>query len=91
MTLISDDRIAYLAQHLTGTLHREGLIAPSSATSAVQAVRQALGKYCLAEADIDQRVRVKIGTLKRGVAEGSREWEILYQQYYEEEIKKMSA
>lgn len=37
---------------------------------------------------IDNLVRKKIASQKRDVPEGGREWEILYRQYYQEEIDK---
>jgi hypothetical protein len=38
---------------------------------------------------VDKKVREKIASIKRGVSEGTGEWEILYRQYYNEEIDKM--
>ncbi|MFQ5742972.1 MAG: DUF507 family protein [Acidobacteriota bacterium] len=37
---------------------------------------------------IDVRVRTKIDSQKRDFPEGGREWEILYKQYYQEELDK---
>jgi len=41
-----------------------------------------------AQDQIDDEVRNKIASLKRGVQEGSREWDILYKKYYEEEAQR---
>ena len=41
-----------------------------------------------ADEAIDAMVRRKIESLKRGVPEGSGEWEILYRKYYEEETSR---
>ena len=40
------------------------------------------------EDEIDTFVRQKIAKLSRRVPEGSREWEILYRKYFEEETAK---
>ena len=40
------------------------------------------------DAMIDNLVRGKISSQKRDFPEGGREWEILYKQYYHEEIEK---
>ena len=40
------------------------------------------------DAMIDSLVREKIESQKRDFPEGGREWEILYKQYYNEEIEK---
>jgi len=37
---------------------------------------------------IEEAARRKIASQRRRIPEGSREWEILYQQYYEEEFRK---
>lgn len=37
---------------------------------------------------IDRKVRSKISSQKRDIPEGGREWEVLYWQYYEEEVQK---
>ncbi len=40
------------------------------------------------DAMVDEIVRQKIASQKRDFPEGGREWEILYKQYYNEEIEK---
>jgi len=40
------------------------------------------------EDDIDAMVRKKITTQKKEIPEGSREWDVLYRKYYEEEAAK---
>ena len=37
---------------------------------------------------IDALVRRKIESLKRGVLEGSSEWDVLYRKYFEEEVAR---
>ena len=43
------------------------------------------------EAKLDEIVRRKIATLSRKVPPGSREWDILYQRYLEEEHRKQKS
>lgn len=38
---------------------------------------------------IDKRAVQKIQSQKKAIEEGSREWEILYRKYYNEEISKL--
>ena len=52
-----------------------------------QVVRIIEGEMRADEA-IDGLVRRKIESLKRGVPEGSSEWDVLYRKYYEEETSK---
>jgi len=39
---------------------------------------------------IDKKATEKIDSQKKPIKEGSREWEILYRKYYNEEINKLS-
>ena len=43
------------------------------------------------EYQLDQSVRAKIKSQKRVIAEGSGEWDILFRQYYSEEMRKLGA
>ena len=40
------------------------------------------------EAEIDQTVRMKLASYSRPIPEGSPEWEVLYQKFIHEEVKK---
>lgn len=41
------------------------------------------------DSDIDHAVRKKIEGHKRPIIEGSREWDILYKKYFEEEVSRL--
>ncbi|MEW6456312.1 MAG: DUF507 family protein [Acidobacteriota bacterium] len=51
----------------------------------VKAIEEELKIY----EQIDEKARNKILSQKKTVVEGSREWEILYRKYYNEEIQKL--
>ena len=53
------------------------------------AVVEIMNKWLLKEEQIDKAARQKIETQKRGIPEGSAEWEILYRKYYEEEMRSL--
>ena len=53
------------------------------------AVIDILMKWLKKEEDLDKAARHKIETQKRGIPEGSAEWEILYRKYYEEEMRNL--
>jgi uncharacterized protein len=53
------------------------------------AVVEILNKWLVKEAQVDQAARQKIESQKRGIPEGSAEWEILYRKYYEEEMRDL--
>jgi hypothetical protein len=41
------------------------------------------------EEEIESTVRRKIESQKKGIPEGSREWDFLFKQYFDEEISKL--
>ena len=47
-----------------------------------------LHEFFQREDQIDDRVRRKIQSLSRHVPPGSREWDVLYRKYFEEESRK---
>jgi len=53
------------------------------------AVVESMNNWLLKEAQIDKAARQKIENQKRGIPEGSAEWEILYRKYYEEEMRTL--
>ena len=53
------------------------------------AIFDILTKWLKKEEDVDKAARHKIESQKRGIPEGSAEWEILYRKYYEEEMRSI--
>ena len=53
--------------------------------SIVKSIEEEIKLYSL----IDKRAVEKIKSQKKAIEEGSREWEILYHKYYNEEISKL--
>ena len=57
-----------------------------------QEIRQTIVKIIMDEMKndelIDALVRRKLESQKRGIVEGSDEWDVLYRKYYEEEVAK---
>jgi len=51
------------------------------------AVFDILMKWLKKEEEVDKAARHKIESQKRGIPEGSAEWEILFRKYYEEEMR----
>jgi hypothetical protein len=43
------------------------------------------------EEQVDTEVRLKIGSQKKEILEGSEEWDILYRKYYSEGLKRMGV
>jgi hypothetical protein len=85
---LSEDRISHIAHLIWDALYDDDLVDYPDDEEALQGIKKGMLNYLKVADEIDDQVRVKIATLKRGVQEGSREWEILYKKYYEEEAGK---
>lgn len=86
---ITDERIASIAKQITETLTSGGSLAVDDPNQARKLAQVAMVKYVQSESALDEKVRAKIMSIKRGVLEGSSEWDILYNKYYEEELNRM--
>ena len=86
--ILSDDRVYYLTNLILSVLKEKGVVLLKDDASLKKEIRLKFFDYLKKEDLVDDKVRKKITSLSRGVHEGSREWEVLYRKYYEEELKK---
>jgi Uncharacterized protein conserved in bacteria len=84
----TEDRISHLSHLVWDALYDDNLVDYPNDEDALRGIKKAMGEYFKTEDQIDDEVRNKIASLKRGVQEGSREWDILYKKYYEEEAQR---
>ena len=84
----SEERISHLAHIIHKGLGKDALVSYTDEDRAHREIKKTLIDYLKVEDAADQAAREKVATLKRGVLEGSREWEILYRKYFEEEMSK---
>lgn len=87
---LSREKINFLARQILNYLFEdeevEFLDEPNEIRlSIVRSIEDELKLYDL----IDKRAVDKIESQKKAIKEGSREWEILYRKYYNEEIAKL--
>ncbi len=87
MTL-SDDRINYLSHLILKELRAKGGANFPDEAKVLAGVKQAIHQFGSLLDTLDTQIRKKIGTLKRNIPEGSREWDLLYRQYFDEELAK---
>lgn len=85
---LSEGRLSYLAHQIVSVLAREGLARIENERVVLAVIKKALAEDHEREAKIDAVVRRKIESLSRHVPPGSREWEILYRKYFDEEMRK---
>jgi uncharacterized protein len=87
----SEARLSYLAHQIVTTLKGEGLVRIENERLVLARIKQALAEDYERDARIDAIVRRKIDSLSRNVPPGSREWDILYQKYHDEESRKQKS
>lgn len=85
---LSEERITHISHLICDGLYKDDLVDYPDDDEALKLIKQTVLQYLQIEDQIDEAVRQKIASLKRGVLEASREWEILYKKYYEEEAQK---
>lgn len=86
---LTDDRIGFLSHQIIKSLVRQGLITTTDEAGVSQEIKKLMTKYLQHEEAIHKKIEAKIASIKRNIPEGSREWDILYEQYYNEEMGKM--
>ena len=87
----SEGRLSYLAHHIVSVLKNEGLADVENERLVLAEIKRVLSLDQEIDAQIDTAVRRKIASLSRQVPPGSREWDILYQRYSEEERRKRKS
>lgn len=85
---LSDDRISHLSHLICDHIYNDDLVDYSDDDEALLCIRKSLSDYLKIEDQIDDAVRHKITSQKSNIQEGSREWDILYRKYYEEEARR---
>ena len=85
---ISDERIRHFSHLIIDAIYYDDMIEYDSEERAVSEVKRVLTDYFGAEDQVGQIVRNKISSLKRDVPFGSRDYDILFKKYYEEEMRK---
>lgn len=85
---ISEDRISHIAHKVVEKLWKSDLVDFPDEPRALQRVKSSLADYFTASEEIDQAVRRKLASYSQAKVPGSRDWEILYRKFYEEEATK---
>jgi uncharacterized protein len=86
--IFSEERISHIAHLVTDCIWNDDLVDYKDEDKVVREARKALFEYFSKDEKVDNLVRQRIMSQKKIILEGSREWEVLYAKYYEEEMKK---
>jgi hypothetical protein len=85
---LSESRISHLAHLVLDGLRKSHLADFPNEGRSLAETKQTLHDFFQREDNLDAAVRQKIASLSRHVPPGSREWDILYRKYFEEESRK---
>lgn len=85
---LSEPRTLYLARESLVRLRDEKLAEIPNFQVALRKARELIVGWGEKGDEVDELVRKKIASLKRGVVEGGAEWNILYRRYREEELRR---
>jgi uncharacterized protein len=86
--ILSEDRQTHWAHLITDAVWNDDMVEYSDEDLALRLAKQAIIEFVKEDGEIDRLARQKVNSLKRGVPEGTPEWDILYRKYYEEERKR---
>jgi uncharacterized protein len=86
--ILSEERVSHLARLVVDGIWNDDLVDYVDDDAALRAGKKGLNQFVKVVEEIDKNVQTKIASLKRGVPEGSPEWDILYGKYFEEEIQR---
>jgi len=85
---VSEDRISHLAHRVMDSLWKNDLADFPDEPRSLQTVKNSIAAYFAMAEEIDQAVRKKLASYSQAKVPGSRDWEILYRKFYEEEAAK---
>jgi hypothetical protein len=86
--ILSEERVSHLARLVVDGIWNDDLVDYVDDDAALRAAKKGLNLFVKAVDDVDKKVQAKIASLKRGVPEGTPEWDILYGKYFEEEMQR---
>ncbi len=86
---LSDDKISHLSHLILKELSgNPGAVFLVPKEKVLREIKQAINRELQLGEEIDQFVRNKLASYARPLSEGSPEWNVLYQKFFEEETKK---
>lgn len=85
---VSEDRISHIAHRIIEKLWRDDLADLADEPRALAAVKQSLEGFFAVAGEVDDIVRKKLSSYSQAKVPGSRDWEILYHKFYQEEMAK---
>jgi uncharacterized protein len=86
--MLSEDRQTHIAHVIVDKIWEDDIVEYTDENEVIREAKRVVMEYVKHETNVDDTVRSRILSQKKGVMEGSREFDILYKKYYEEEQSK---
>jgi hypothetical protein len=86
--ILSEDRVSHLAHLVIDGIWDDDLVDYTDDEAALRAGKRGLSEFVKDVEEVERRAHAKVASLKRGVVEGSPEWDVLFGKYFEEEMQK---
>jgi len=85
---ITEDRISHIAHKIYDRLYNDDLADFPDERRALDTIKGSIDGFFSVMGQVDQAVRDKLASYSQAKVPGSRDWEILYQKFYQEELAK---
>ena len=86
--ILSEDRVSHISHLVLDSLCKKNVLKVHDMNVTLRTIKQAITSYLSYDEAIDAKVRVKLASYKKPLPEGSSEWEVLYNKFYQEELQK---
>ncbi|MCC6278361.1 MAG: DUF507 family protein [Oligoflexia bacterium] len=86
--ILSEDRQTHIAHVIVDGIWNDDLVEYTNEDEAIRCAKRAVADYVGRESSLDEAVRSKISSQKKLILEGTREFDLLYKKYYEEETRR---
>lgn len=85
---VSEDRISHIAHKIYDRLYDDDLADFPDERRALDCIKDSIEGFFSIMEQVDQAVRAKLASYSQAKVPGSRDYEILYQKFYAEELAK---
>jgi hypothetical protein len=85
---VSDDKISHLSHLVLRELQRGGVRFIDEESQVLREIKRRIASELKIDDEVDGIVRRKLDSYARRLVEGSSEWSVLYERFYDEEMRK---
>ena len=85
----SQDKLIHVAHLIDDKLYDDDLVDFPDEDDGIRFFKKLVQAYFARESDAEEKARKKVQSLANAPFEGSREWDVLFRKYLEEELRRM--